>query len=94
MIYKFLESLNPPYVLKADGLAAGKGVLIIDDLIEAKKQLNSMLNEDRFGAASSTVVIEEFLDGIELSVFILTDGTSYKILPSAKIINELVKVTD
>ena len=82
--YKFLESLNPPYVLKADGLAAGKGVLIIDDLIEAKKQLNSMLNEDRFGAASSTVVIEEFLDGIELSVFILTDGTSYKILPSAK----------
>ena len=82
--YKFLESLNPPYVLKADGLAAGKGVLIIDDLIEAKKQLNSMLNEESFGAASSTVVIEEFLDGIELSVFILTDGTSYKILPSAK----------
>ncbi len=82
--YKFLDSLNPPYVLKADGLAAGKGVLIIDELIDAKKQLNSMLKEERFGAASSTVVIEEFLDGIELSVFVLTDGVSYKILPSAK----------
>ena len=82
--YKFLDSLNPPYVLKADGLAAGKGVLIIDKLIDAKKQLNSMLKEEKFGAASSTVVIEEFLDGIELSVFVLTDGVSYKILPSAK----------
>ncbi len=82
--YKFLDSLSPPYVLKADGLAAGKGVLIIDNLIDAKKQLNSMLKEERFGAASSTVVIEEFLDGIELSVFVLTDGVSYKILPHAK----------
>ncbi len=82
--FEFLESLNPPYVLKADGLAAGKGVLIIDKLIDAKKQLHSMLKEERFGAASSTVVVEEFLDGIELSVFVITDGISYKVLPSAK----------
>lgn len=82
--YCFLESLTPPYVLKADGLAAGKGVLIIDSLEEAKKELNLMINQLKFGEASSTVVIEEFLEGIELSVFILTDGNSYKILPSAK----------
>jgi len=80
----FLETLNPPYVLKADGLAAGKGVLIINSLDEAKMELAEMLSNQKFGAASSTVVIEEFLDGIELSVFVLTDGLSYKILPSAK----------
>ncbi|MDX1542714.1 MAG: phosphoribosylamine--glycine ligase [Christiangramia sp.] len=80
---KFLETLNPPYVLKADGLAAGKGVLIIEDLEEAKKELENMLS-GKFGAASKKVVIEEFLDGIELSVFVLTDGKNYKILPTAK----------
>jgi len=82
--YAFLETLSPPYVLKADGLAAGKGVLIINDLEEAKSELKYMLADAKFGDASSTVVVEEFLDGIELSVFVLTDGTSYKILPSAK----------
>jgi phosphoribosylamine--glycine ligase len=80
----FLETFNPPYVLKADGLAAGKGVLILDSLEEAKIELEEMLSNQKFGEASSTVVIEEFLDGIELSVFVLTDGKSYKILPSAK----------
>ncbi len=80
----FLESLKPPYVLKADGLAAGKGVLILNDLEEAKKELESMISHSKFGAASANVVIEEFLDGIELSVFILTDGTDYVILPEAK----------
>jgi phosphoribosylamine--glycine ligase len=80
---KFLESLNSPYVLKADGLAAGKGVLIIDDLEDAKKELKSMLS-GKFGDASSTVVIEEFLDGIEFSVFVITDGKDYVILPEAK----------
>jgi len=82
--YAFLESLDTPYVLKADGLAAGKGVLILDDLQEAKDELKAMVADAKFGNASSTVVIEEFLDGIELSVFVLTDGNSYKILPSAK----------
>ena len=82
--YNFLESLNPPYVLKADGLAAGKGVLILDNLDEAKKELKSMLVDKKFGAASNTVVVEEFLEGIELSVFVLTDGETYKILPTAK----------
>ena len=82
--YAFLETLNPPFVLKADGLAAGKGVLIIDDLAEAKAELKAMLADAKFGNASSKVVIEEFLDGIELSVFVLTDGESYKVLPSAK----------
>jgi len=82
--YKFLESLNPPYVLKADGLAAGKGVLILNDLNEAKAELKSMLLDAKFGNASSKVVIEEFLDGIELSCFVLTDGKNYKILPTAK----------
>ena len=80
----FLESLTPPYVLKADGLAAGKGVLILDSLKEAKSELEEMVSNQKFGDASSTVVIEEFLKGIELSVFVLTDGKSYKILPSAK----------
>lgn len=80
----FLETLQPPYVLKADGLAAGKGVLIIQDLAEAKAELRNMLVNQKFGAASSKVVIEEFLDGIELSCFVLTDGKSYKILPTAK----------
>jgi phosphoribosylamine--glycine ligase len=81
---KFLETLQPPYVLKADGLAAGKGVLIISNLEEAKAELRNMLVNEKFGAASSKVVIEEFLDGIELSCFVLTDGKSYKILPTAK----------
>ena len=80
----FLEKLNPPYVLKADGLAAGKGVLILKDLNEAKQELENMLTHSKFGEASSKVVIEEFLDGIELSVFVLTDGKNYKILPTAK----------
>ena len=82
--YAFLESLEAPYVLKADGLAAGKGVLILEDLQEAKDELKAMVADAKFGTASSTVVIEEFLDGVELSVFVLTDGNSYKILPSAK----------
>ena len=82
--YTFLETLSPPYVLKADGLAAGKGVLILDDLNEAKTELSNMIESGKFGNASATVVIEEFLHGIELSVFVLTDGESYKILPSAK----------
>jgi phosphoribosylamine---glycine ligase len=81
---EFLETLLPPYVLKADGLAAGKGVLIIHDLAEAKAELRNMLVNQKFGAASSKVVIEEFLDGIELSCFVLTDGKNYKILPTAK----------
>lgn len=80
----FLATLQPPYVLKADGLAAGKGVLIIDNLPEAQAELAEMLTNEKFGAASSKVVIEEYLDGIELSVFVLTDGKDYKILPSAK----------
>ena len=82
--YKFLETLNPPYVLKADGLAAGKGVLIINDLDEAKQELKSMLSDGKFGKAGDKVVIEEFLAGIECSVFVLTDGKHYKILPAAK----------
>lgn len=81
--FAFLEELEAPYVLKADGLAAGKGVLIIQDLDEAKQELSNML-EGKFGSASATVVIEEFLSGIECSVFVLTDGDSYKILPVAK----------
>lgn len=81
--YKFLDGLEAPYVLKADGLAAGKGVLIINDLDEAKSELKEMLS-GMFGDASKTVVIEEFLSGIECSVFVLTDGDSYKILPVAK----------
>lgn len=81
---EFLETLNPPYVLKADGLAAGKGVLILSDLEEAKSELRNMLVGAKFGAASAKVVIEEFLDGIELSCFVLTDGKNYKILPMAK----------
>lgn len=81
--YTFLDELKAPYVLKADGLAAGKGVLILNDLSEAKSELKAMLG-GMFGAASNTVVIEEFLSGIECSVFVLTDGQSYKILPVAK----------
>lgn len=80
---KFLESLKAPYVLKADGLAAGKGVIILEDLNDAKNALEEML-DGQFGDASATVVIEEFLKGIELSVFVITDGKSYKILPEAK----------
>lgn len=82
--YEFLENLEAPYVLKADGLAAGKGVVILNELGQAKKELNSMLHNNKFGDAGNVVVIEEFLKGIELSVFVLTDGVSYKILPSAK----------
>jgi len=81
---KYLESLKPPFVLKADGLAAGKGVLICAELVEAKLELASMLLDKKFGDAGKKVVIEEFLAGIELSVFVLTDGVSYKILPPAK----------
>lgn len=80
----FLEHLKSPYVLKADGLAAGKGVLILNSLPEAKHELIAMLREQKFGAASGTVVIEEFLSGIELSVFVLTDGIDYLLLPEAK----------
>ncbi|MCF6131481.1 phosphoribosylamine--glycine ligase [Flavobacterium wongokense] len=80
----FLETLQPPYVLKADGLAAGKGVLILQDLDEAKEELRNMLVHAKFGNASAKVVIEEFLDGIELSCFVLTDGKNYKVLPNAK----------
>lgn len=81
---KFLESLKAPYVLKADGLAAGKGVLICEDVKEARSALKEMLIGKAFGKASEKVVIEEYLSGIELSVFVITDGTSYKILPQAK----------
>ncbi len=80
----YLETQKPPYVLKADGLAAGKGVLIIHDLQEAKEELSAMLLDAKFGQASTTVVVEEFLSGIELSCFVLTDGDDYKILPFAK----------
>jgi phosphoribosylamine--glycine ligase len=82
--YSFLAGMKPPYVLKADGLAAGKGVLILDNLEDAQKELKSMLADAKFGDASSRVVIEQFLSGIELSVFVLTDGDSYKVLPEAK----------
>ena len=82
--YTFLETLSPPFVLKADGLAAGKGVLILDDIEEAKSELASMISDQKFGDASANVVIEEFLSGIELSVFVLTDGSDYVILPEAK----------
>ncbi len=81
---EFLTTLQPPYVLKADGLAAGKGVLIIDNITEAQQELRNMLVHEKFGKASSKVVVEEFLDGIELSCFVLTDGKNYKILPTAK----------
>ena len=81
---QFLDTMNPPYVLKADGLAAGKGVLILQGLAEAKDELRQMLVGQKFGAASQKVVIEEFLDGIELSCFVLTDGKNYLTLPMAK----------
>jgi phosphoribosylamine--glycine ligase len=80
----YLETVTPPYVLKADGLAAGKGVVILNDLAGAKAELTAMLADAKFGEASQKVVIEEFLDGIELSCFVLTDGNSYKTLPMAK----------
>ncbi len=82
--FDFLETLESPYVLKADGLAAGKGVLILNDLQEAKDELKEMLTNRKFGDASTKVVIEEFLDGIEMSTFVLTDGENYVILPNAK----------
>jgi phosphoribosylamine---glycine ligase len=79
----YLRSLNPPYVIKADGLAAGKGVLIINDILEAEEEVKAIIS-GKFGSAGNVVVIEEFLKGIELSVFIITDGTTYKLLPEAK----------
>lgn len=82
--FQFLESLKAPYVLKADGLAAGKGVLIIENLDEAKRELASMISQQPFGDASAKVVVEEFMHGIECSVFVLSDGSNYKILPTAK----------
>ncbi len=82
--FKFLENISSPYVLKADGLAAGKGVLILDDLEEAKKELSNMILKEKFGEASKNVLVEEFLDGIEVSVFAITDGKNYVILPQAK----------
>ena len=82
--YKFLESISAPYVLKADGLAAGKGVLILENLDEAKKELHEMLVNKKFGDASESVLVEEFLDGIEVSVFFITDGKDYVLLPEAK----------
>lgn len=82
--HAFLDTLNPPYVLKADGLAAGKGVIITSDLMEAKSTLTQMIDHAKFGDAGNKVVIEEFLDGVELSVFVLTDGKNYITLPEAK----------
>ena len=82
--YSYLDQMKPPYVLKADGLAAGKGVLILNNLNEAKQELDNMLLKNKFGKASNRVVIEEFLDGIELSCFVLTNGKDYKVLPFAK----------
>jgi phosphoribosylamine---glycine ligase len=82
--FDFLKTLAPPYVLKADGLAAGKGVVIPDNLADAEKELTEMLQEAKFGDASSRVVIEEFLKGIEISVFVMTDGENYLVLPEAK----------
>ena len=80
----YLKTLSPPYVLKANGLAAGKGVVILDNLTDAERELKEMLIEKKFGEASNEVLIEEFLSGIELSVFVLTNGLNYKILPTAK----------
>jgi phosphoribosylamine--glycine ligase len=80
----YLKTMTPPYVLKADGLAAGKGVLILDDLKEAQQTLVDMIDKNKFGSASSKVIVEEFLSGIELSVFVLTDGNAYVLLPEAK----------
>jgi phosphoribosylamine--glycine ligase len=80
----YLKTMTPPYVLKADGLAAGKGVLILDDLKEAQQTLVDMIDKNKFGSASSKVIVEEFLSGIELSVFVLTDGNTYVLLPEAK----------
>lgn len=80
----FLDSMNPPYVVKADGLAAGKGVIITEDIKEAEETVGQMLNAAMFGDAGNTVVIEEYLEGIEVSMFVITDGRSYKILPEAK----------
>ncbi len=80
----YLKTISPPYVLKANGLAAGKGVIILDNLSDAERELKEMLIEKKFGEASNEVLIEEFLSGIELSVFVLTNGLNYKILPTAK----------
>ena len=82
--YEYIDQMSPPYVLKANGLAAGKGVLIVDNANDAKNLMHDMLINSKFGKASSSVVIEEFLDGIELSCFVLTDGETYKLFPSAK----------
>jgi len=82
--FEFIDMMQPPYVLKADGLAAGKGVLIIEDPDEAKNELEAMITQEKFGAASASVLIEEYLEGIEISVFVLSDGKSYVLLPEAK----------
>ena len=82
--FKFLDDIKPPYVLKADGLAAGKGVLILDNLEEAKSELKNMVVDEKFGEASKNVLVEEYLDGIEVSIFAVTDGRDYLILPEAK----------
>ena len=82
--FRFISEQKPPFVLKADGLAAGKGVLITEDANEAKENLKDLILEEKFGTASANVLVEEFLDGIELSVFVVTDGKDYKILPEAK----------
>src|SRR5690554_6565574 len=82
--FAFLDSLKPPYVLKADGLAAGKGVLILEDIHEAKREFSSMLLDNKFGGAGAKVVIEEFLKGVEMSSFVLTDGDGFKVFPEAK----------
>lgn len=82
--FQFLDRLNPPYVLKADGLAAGKGVLILENIDDAKRELATMLSEESFGEAGRVVVIEEFMKGIECSIFVLTDGKNYILLPNAK----------
>ena len=82
--YDFLQTLQPPFVLKADGLAGGKGVVIPNTIADAKREMKEMLEDQKFGSASTKVVIEEFLKGIEMSVFVMTDGESYKILPEAK----------
>lgn len=81
---EYIENISPPFVLKADGLAGGKGVVILDNRLDAKKELKEMLVDNKFGTASNEVLIEEFLSGVELSVFLLTNGVDYKILPIAK----------
>ena len=91
--FSYIDEMKAPYVLKANGLAAGKGVLIIDNPDEAKNEIHEMLVNSKFGDASKSVVVEEFLDGIELSCFVITDGQDYKLLPSAKDYKRIGKET-